>query len=468
MKSVAIVLSAGKGTRMKSKMPKVLHKVCGRPMLAQVLNQVEAAGIEKSYIVIGHGAEAVKEVMGDKYAYAVQEPQLGTGHCVQQAIPVIEAADAALIVCGDTPLLQAETFKQLQEKYVAMKAENPNFAGLVLTAVVENPKGYGRIIRDEQGSVIAIIEEKDATVAERAIKEINTGTYFFDYEILKDALSKIDNNNVQNEYYLTDIVKICAAENHFVDTLVIENPADTLGVNDRIQLSEANAILRWRKNLQLMTDGVTLVAPMSTYVDLDVQVGADTIIYPNVHLRGNTVIGEDCVIDSDCIIENTIIGDNCKINKTIMDEAVVGSGANVGPFAYLRPKTVLADNVKIGDFAEVKNAYIGEGSKIPHLSYVGDAQVGSKVNIGCGTITCNYDGVNKFQTVIGDDVFIGSNTNLVAPVEVEEGAYVAAGSTITAKVPAGALAVARGKQRNLEGWATTNSPKLKPKLKRDF
>ena len=455
MKTGAIILAAGKGTRMKSALPKVLHKVCGKAMVQIIIDNIAAAEIGKSYIVIGHGAEKVKEVLGEEHSYAVQEPQLGTGHCVMQAIPVIpEDTDGVLVVCGDTPLLKAETLASLKENFVKTGA-----ACTILTAVMPNPTGYGRIIRNEKGNIVAIVEEKDATAEQKKITEVNTGTYFFDYKLLKEALANITNDNAQGEYYLTDTLAYLNANGHVIAGIVSKDADETMGVNDRINLAKADRLLRLRKNEQLMADGVTLIDPYCTYVELDVQVGRDTVIYPNCHLRGKTVIGENCVLDADCQITDSTIGNNCHLIKAIVNESTVGDYADIGPFAYIRPKTFVKDHVKIGHFVEVKKSTVDEGTKIPHLSYIGDAVIGKGVNIGCGTITCNYDGAHKFQTIIGDNVFIGSNSNLVAPVTVEENAYVAAGSTITKKVSKDALAVARARQTEIPGWVPQKAPK---------
>lgn len=461
MKTTAVCLAAGKGTRMKSALPKVLHKVGGRAMLMQVLGEVRASGVDDCCIVVGHGADEVKSAIGDGCTFALQEPQLGTGHCVQCAVPCIaEDTDAVLIVCGDTPLLRAETLTALREKFVALSA-----AGIVLTAVMPDPTGYGRIIRDASGGVVAIVEEKDADAEQKAVREVNTGAYIFDYKELCDALSRLDNNNAQHEYYLTDVIKLMAAKGCLVDTLVTDDPVETMGVNDRVQLAEAAAELNRRKMRELMLSGVTIIDPTSCYIEQDVQIGQDTVIYPHCQLRGRTEIGSGCVLEGECMLTDTVVGDGSHLIKVVADKAVIGERANIGPFAYLRPGTRLAEDVKVGDFAELKNAVVGRGSKIPHLSYVGDAEVGERVNIGCGTITCNYDGVNKHLTKIGNDVFIGSNTNLVAPVEVADNAFVGAGSTITRPVEAGALAVERGVRRDIPRWNLEQSPKAKQKAK---
>lgn len=455
-------MAAGKGTRMKSNLPKVLHKAAGRTMLQQVLHEVRAAGVDNCVIVVGHGAEQVQASLAAEKGcrFALQMPQLGTGHCVQQALPQIPAqTQAVLIVCGDTPLLRAQTLQAMLEKYAASQQDSRPLAGLLLTAILDNPHGYGRIVRGSNGSVEAIVEEKDATAAQKQIREINAGAYIFNYAALQSALARLNNNNAQGEYYLTDVISLLAADGLQLDTLPAADPLETTGVNDCVQLAAAANELYRRKAEELMLAGVTIVNPASCCIEMEVEVGADTIIYPNCQLRGQSKIGCGCVIDSDCLITDSLIGNDCTIIKSVLNQATVGDRANIGPFAYLRPGACLAEEVKVGDFAELKNAKIGRGSKIPHLSYIGDAEVGENVNIGCGTITCNYDGVNKHLTKIGNNVFVGSNSNLVAPVEVQDDAFIAAGSTITRPVKAGALAVERSPQREIANWNREKSPK---------
>ncbi len=462
-------MAAGKGTRMKSALPKVLHKTAGRTMLSQVWHEVRAAGIDNCVIVVGHGAEQVQASLAGEPGcrFALQMPQLGTGHCVQQALPQIPPqTQAVLILCGDTPLLRAQTIKAMYQRYAASQQEDSQpLAGLLLTTILDNPHGYGRIVRNNDGSVTAIVEEKDANDEQRQIQEINAGAYIFNYAALQSALARLDNNNAQGEYYLTDVISLLAADGQRLDTLPADDPLETTGVNDRVQLATAAAELFRRKAEELMLAGVTIINPASCCIELDVQVGADTIIYPNCQLRGQTSIGSGCVIDSDCLITDSQIGNDCTITKSVLNQTTVGDRANIGPFAYLRPGANLAEDVKVGDFAELKNARIGRGSKIPHLSYIGDAEVGENVNIGCGTITCNYDGVNKHLTKIGNNVFVGSNSNLVAPVEVQDDAFIAAGSTITKQVGAGALAVERGPQREIANWGREKSPKALAAIK---
>lgn len=447
MKTTAVILAAGQGTRMKSKLPKVLHKALGKPMVQWVIDCLTQAGVEDKIAVLGHGGEQVAQVVEQQAAIVYQAEQLGTGHAVMQAVPaLVEENECVLVICGDTPLLRAQTIQALIEKHQA-----EGNAVTLLTAYAENPTGYGRIVRDEQ-QITAIVEQKDASEEQKLIKEINTGTYCFDQKFLVQYLATLNTNNAQKEYYLTDLIKIANEHQLPVGGFVLADFNESLGVNNRIQLSQAEAVLRQRKCEEVMLAGVTLIDPTATYIGADVVIGNDTVIYPNVVLEGKTVIGSDNVIGMNCRFVDSVIGDGNDIQSTVITESTVGNGCKIGPMAYLRPGTVLADRVKIGDFVEVKKSQIGEGSKIPHLSYVGDSVVGSGVNIGCGTITCNYDGVHKYQTVIKDGAFIGSNTNLVAPVVVEENAFIGAGSTITKNVPDSALAVTRADLRLKENW----------------
>lgn len=445
----AIILAAGKGTRMKSRLPKVLHKLGGKYMVEHVINAVRKLGVEEFIAVVGHEAQMVEEALGDGITYALQQEQLGTGHAVMMALPYIKEEEGhVLVVCGDTPLLRTETLKKLWDDHLGSES-----SCTVLSALLADPTGYGRMVRKDDGTILKIVEQKDASPAELAINEINTGTYCFNLKSLREVIKEITPNNAQGEYYLTDMVALLGAKGLKVNAVIAKDFNETKGINSRGQLAEAEEILRMRKISCLLDDGVTVIDPHSTFVEGDVTVGPDTILEPFTYLRGKTTIGSDCVIGPHADIKDSRIGNGVKVNRAVMNEATVGNDCNIGPFAYLRPGAELKEGVKIGDFVEIKKSTIGEGSKVPHLSYVGDAQVGENVNIGCGTITCNYDGKNKYQTIIRDGVFIGSNTNLVAPVEVGEGAYVGAGSTITKDVPADDLAVSRAKQVNLPGWA---------------
>ena len=456
MRTTAIILAAGQGTRMKSKLPKVLHKVLGKPMVQWVIDCLTAAGVTDKITVLGHGAEQVATVVGEQTSIVYQTEQLGTGHAVMQGVKALGAEnDCVIVICGDTPLLQADTIESLLAKHNAEK----NMV-TVLTAQASDPTGYGRIVRNG-AQIEAIVEQKDATEEEKTITEINTGTYCFNQQFLLQYLPTLTTNNAQKEYYLTDLIKI-ANQNQFpVGGYQLDDFSESLGVNNRVQLAQAEQVLRQRKCNEVMLAGVTLIDPASTYIGADVVIGNDTIIYPNVVLEGATVIGSDNIIGMNCRFVDSIIGDNNDIQSTTIVESTVGNECKIGPMAYLRPGTVLADQVKIGDFVEVKKSKIGTGTKIPHLSYVGDAVVGSSVNIGCGTITCNYDGVNKYQTTIKDNAFIGSNTNLVAPVVVEEKAFIGAGSTITKDVPADTLAVVRGELRLKDDWSKRQALKKK-------
>lgn len=443
----AIILAAGQGTRMKSKLPKVLHKIAGKAMLNHVLDALEEAKVGQRILVLGHQADKIQEHLPEGIDIAHQREQLGTGHAVMQAREIIaDNVESILVVCGDTPLLKGETLKELLNKHASKKS-----AVTVLTAIVEEATGYGRIIRDQQG-VKAIVEEKDATKEQKEIKEINTGAYCFNKDFLVKALNNLTTDNSQQEYYLTDLVKIAVSEGKAVGTFVLEDFNEALGINNRLQLAQADKEFRKRILERFMLDGVTIISPETTYIDAMVTIGQDTVIHPFSYLEGNTIVGKDCIIGPNTRIIDSKIGDEVNIENSVIKESTVDDGTNIGPFAYLRPGSVLGKKVKIGDFVEIKKSTIGEGSKVPHLSYVGDAQVGKGVNIGCGTITCNYDGEKKYPTTILDGAFIGSNTNLVAPVTVGEGAYIGAGSTITKDVPGGALGIARGKQSNIPQW----------------
>jgi len=445
----AIILAAGKGTRMKSRLPKVLHQVGGKYMVEHVISAVGEIGVREVIAVIGHEAEMVRQALGNKITCAVQEQQLGTGHAVMMALPYLEqAGGSVLVACGDTPLLRADTLKKLGEFHLASQA-----VCTILSARFPDPTGYGRIIRNQNHTVEKIVEQKDARPEELSIDEINTGTYCFDLQWLRKAVQSLTPNNTQGEYYLTDAIAFFVSRGLTVHAFLTEDFHETLGINSRSQLAEAEAVLRMRKAQDLMAQGVTIIDPSSTFIDHDVQIGPDTIVEPFTFLRGTTVIGSECIIGPHADIKDSTIGHGVTCSRSVMVESLVEDHCTIGPFAYLRPGTELCEKVKVGDFVEIKKSVIGAQSKVPHLSYVGDAEVGKNVNIGCGTITCNYDGKYKHRTVIGDGAFIGSNTNLVAPVEVGKGAMTGAGSTITKNVPDDDLALARGKQINLPGWA---------------
>ncbi len=452
----AVILAAGKGTRMMSSLPKVLHQVCGKPMISHVISAAYQSGIKEIILVVGHESEEImtfldtQEVQSNySRKYVKQIPQLGTGHALQQAMPAIDSDNqTVLVLCGDTPLLTMQSLCQLRDHFELTQA-----ACTVLSACLSHPTGYGRLIRKQDGSLSKIVEEKDANQEEKTVMEINTGTYCFRMDALSQVIHSLKSNNAQGEYYLTDVIEALVARDCLVNAMVVPDAEEIMGVNDRKQLAFAAEVLRCRKNEALMLSGVTIVDPATTYIDCDVAIKPDTVIEPQTILKGKTKIGSGCIIGPATEITDCMIGCNCQIKHSVLWEATVGDDCPIGPFAYLRPGTVLSDKVKIGDFVEVKNSIVGEGSKIPHLSYVGDSQIGKKVNVGCGTITCNYDGFAKYPTVIEDGVFIGSNTSLVAPIKVGKDALVAAGSTLTQDVPANALSFGRAKQKNIEGGA---------------
>lgn len=463
MKRFAIVLAAGQGKRMKSKLYKVLHPVCGKPMVGHVLQTVQQVNCERSVVVVGHGAEAVRTYLQDAAEYVLQEQQLGTGHAVKQAKDLLGGEEGStIVICGDTPLVTSSTLENLLKLH-----ESNNAAATVLTAHMDNPKGYGRVIRGGDDSVQRIVEQKDCSPAEDAVTEINTGTYCFDNKKLFAALEKVTNQNAQQEYYLTDCIGILKEAGETVLAYQTDDYAESIGVNDRLALSEAEGFMRERINRMHMLNGVTIIDPASTYIGADVTIGADTVLYPGTVLKGNTVIGENCVIGPNSDIEDSVIADGASVKQSVLSQAEVGARTSVGPFAYLRPGAKLGEDVKVGDFVEVKNATIDNGSKVSHLSYVGDAKVGKNVNIGCGAITVNYDGYNKSVTEIEDDAFIGSNVNLIAPVKVGKGAFVVAGSTITQSVDENDLAIARQRQENKPGYAEKIRARAKAKKNRE-
>ncbi len=445
----AIILAAGKGTRMKSKLYKVLHPVCGKPMVEHIINRVEETNPAEIVTIVGHGADKVKAQLGDRSQYALQAEQLGTGHAVIQAAEFLQGKKGTtLVISGDTPLLTTETLDKLFAYHQGKGA-----SATILTAHAEDPTGYGRILRDRVGIVDRIVEQKDATTEEAQVKEINTGTYCFDNELLFAALENLNTDNAQGEYYLTDIIEILKADGKNVAAYQTDDFDESLGVNDRVALAEANRVMRARINHQHMVNGVTFVDPAATYIDAGVTIGAETVIEPGVYLKGDTTIGEGCFITAQSQIVDSVIKDNVTIKSSVVEESIVHSGADVGPYAHLRPKAEILENAHIGNFVEIKKATIGEGTKVGHLTYIGDAVLGKEINVGCGVVFVNYDGKNKHQTVVGDHSFIGSATNIVAPVTLEANSIVAAGSTITEDVPADSLAIARARQVIKDGYA---------------
>lgn len=445
----AIILAAGKGTRMKSKLYKVLHPVCGKPMVEHIMNRVSEIKPAEVITIVGHGAEMVKNQLGERSQYALQAEQLGTGHAVLQAEEFLKAKQGTtLVISGDTPLLTTETLTALFDYHEAKGA-----SATILTAHAEDPTGYGRILRNDLGIVSKIVEQKDASKSEAAVKEINTGTYCFDNELLFDALANLNTDNAQGEYYLTDIIEILKDAGKIVAAYQTTDFEESLGVNDRVALSLANDIMRCRLNRQHMVNGVSLIDAASTYIDAGVTIGAETVIEPGVYLKGDTVIGADCLITAQSQIVDSVIEDDVTIKSSVIEESIVRTGADVGPYAHLRPKADIGKNAHIGNFVEVKNATLGEGTKAGHLTYVGDATLGKDINLGCGVVFVNYDGKNKHHTTIGDHSFIGSNANIIGPVNIAANSSVAAGSTITLDVPEYALAIARVRQENKADYA---------------
>lgn len=447
-KIYAVVLAAGQGTRMKSKLYKVLHPVCGKPMVEHVVDHIRDLDVTKIVSIVGHGAEKVKEQLGDKSEYVLQEEQLGTAHAVQQAETLLgDLEGTTIVICGDTPLIRPETMKALLEHHQQQAAK-----ATILTAVAENPTGYGRILRNEEGHVEQIVEQKDATVEQQKVTEINTGTYCFDNKALFETLKLVKNDNAQGEYYLPDVIEILKQQGEIVSAYISDDFSENLGVNDRVALSQAEEIMRARINEAHMRNGVTIINPANTYIGADVIIGSDTIVYPGTLLEGQTVIGEDCYIGPNSHIVDSQIGHRTKIDASVVEESMIGEDVTVGPYAHIRPASNVLNRAKVGNFVELKKTTLGEGSKASHLTYLGDAEIGADVNIGCGTITVNYDGVNKFKTTIGDRSFIGCNANLVAPVTIHSDTYVAAGTTVTKEVPPFALAIGRSRQENKENY----------------
>jgi bifunctional UDP-N-acetylglucosamine pyrophosphorylase/glucosamine-1-phosphate N-acetyltransferase len=446
-----VILAAGQGPRMKSALPKVLHRISGRPMVEHVLQAAESLDPETTTIIIGHQAPAIRSALNERPSlqFAIQEPQLGTAHALQQAEPLLAGRKGTLVLLsGDVPLLRPQTLQKLVEAHRRASA-----AATVVTAVIERPYGYGRIIRTD-GQIARIIEERDASPAERQVREINSGIYAFDLEPLFETLRSIAAKNAQGEYYLTDLVSIYRKRKLPVETLIVDDPGEVRGVNSRSELAEMSASMRQTKNEELMAAGVTLIDPATTYIDPGVVVGPDTVIHPGVVLQGQTRVGSACEIHAYSRIADSEIGDHVTIlNFCLIVGARVARSATIGPFAHLRPETEVGERAKIGNFVELKKTSLGTGAKVNHLSYLGDATVGPNVNVGAGTITCNYDGHKKHHTVIEEGAFIGSDSQLIAPVRIGKGAYVAAGSSITEDVPAGSLGIARGRQTNIEAWA---------------
>lgn len=445
---VTVILAAGYGKRMKSKLPKVLHQVSGIPMVQHVVDLAKQIGSDQIVCVVGHGKELVEQtLMGQDLSFVVQEQQLGTGHAVKCAEDLMSSGDV-LVLFGDAPLLSEETLKKFIEIH-----KNQGFKASLISTLFEDPTGYGRIVRDESGAFSRIVEHKDADAQILSIKEINSGIGLFDAQMLKEALNNLKNNNVQGEYYLTDAFEAIKQNGGKVGAYITHDSMEVMGVNDRLALADADHYHQTHIKRKLMLEGVTLVSPESIYIEKNVIIGCDTIVLPGSIIRGNTVIGESCVIGPNADIKDSVINNQVKVKHSTVIESSIDDCSVVGPYAYMRPKSIVGKDVKIGDFVEVKNSTIGDGTKISHLTYVGDGKVGKNVNLGCGVVFVNYNGATKGLTEVDDNAFIGCNTNLIAPVKVGKDAYVAAGSTITEDVPQGALAIARERQVNKTEWS---------------
>jgi len=444
----AVILAAGAGTRMKSDRAKVIHELCGKPMINWVIDAVKAAGIDNIIVVTGHQEERVRACITENVEFVSQPEQLGTGHAVMQAKPLLQGKKGTcLILCGDTPLITSRTIKQIIHEHTENKR-----AMTVLTTICEDPEGYGRIVRDDSGNVTGIVEHRDATLEQLRIKEINTGIFCFETEWLLESLENLSNQNNQNEYYLTDAVSFIVKNGGRAGATALGCTDETAGINDRVQLAWAQKILNRRIIEEHMRNGVTFLDPDSCIVEYGVEIGRDTVIYPLTILEGNTKIGRDCVIGPNSKITDSITGDNVTVLNSVVIESSIGDKTKVGPFAYLRPGSCIGRNVKIGDFVEVKKSVIGDHTKVSHLTYIGDAEIGKNVNIGCGVVVVNYDGQKKHKTIVGDNSFVGCNVNLVSPVEVKANSFIAAGSTITEEVPEYSLAIARSRQTIIHDW----------------
>ena len=462
MYKCAIILAAGEGKRMKSTVPKVLHKVCGKEMVNHVIDTMRASDLSDINIVIGKGSDKVKEsTRFIDVTYSFQDKQLGTGHAIMCAKEFLKHKKGIVAIFnGDVPLMREDTVRRLIDTH-----ENNGYHCTVATSILEDPTGYGRVIRKD-GLVDRIVEHKDCNKEQLDTKEINAGIYCFDIESLVKSLGKLTNDNAQGEYYLTDIVEILKDDGKAVGAMVVDYE-ETMGVNSRVDLSEVEKILRNRINKKHLENGVTFIDPQNTYIGSDVQIGKDTIVYPNNTIEGKTLIKENCVIHSNCRIKDSTIESGVSVDSSIILESTIGEYTTVGPFAYIRPETIIGKHARIGDFVEIKKSTIGDNTKVSHLTYIGDAEVGESCNFGCGTVVVNYDGKGKYKTKIGNNAFIGCNSNLVSPVEVDDNTYIAAGSTITDHVKEGSLAIARSKQKNIEGWVDKKGMKKQIKPKED-
>lgn len=447
-KRFAVVLAAGQGTRMKSKIHKVMHPILGQSMIHYVLHAIEKTSISKQITIVGHGANEVMEHIGEISEFAIQDEQQGTAHAVMQAKELLRhKKGTTLIVCGDTPLISSETYRKLFEYH-----ESTGAKGTILTTKVADPTGYGRIVRNDAGEVIRIVEQKDATEEQLDINEINTGTFCFDNEALFHALKEVNNDNAQNEYYLTDVIEILQEQSEKVTAYLTEDASETIGINDRVALAEAENMMKKRINEKHLRNGVAIMDPEQTYIGPNVTIEQDVVIYPGSMIFGETHIATDAVIGPNSEISNCTVGKGSVIRQSVVNDSKIGEATNIGPFSHIRPGTVTGKDVRVGNYVEVKKSIIDDDTKLAHLSYIGDATVGKNVNVGCGAITVNYDGKDKYETIIEDDVFVGCSTNLVAPVTLKKGSFIAAGSTITRDVPEESLAIGRARQENKEGY----------------
>lgn len=452
MSKCAIILAAGQGTRMKSSLPKVLHKVCGKEMINHVSDALRNSDITDINIVIGNGAEQVKFATNNEdVKHYLQEVQLGTGHAVICAKECLaNKRGTVVILAGDGPLVSEEMLSKLFAFH-----ESGDYKATVVTSILDNPERYGRIIRNNEGNIEKIVEFKDCSEEEKNVQEINSAIYCFDIESLRENIDKLENNNAQKEYYLTDMIEILKKNGHNIGGFVVDKE-NIMAVNSRSELAEVEKIMRKRINNLHLDNGVTLIDPDNTYIEKDVVIENDVVIYPGCLLQGKTLIKSNSILYPNCRIVNSTLEENVVVQNSVILDSIVGENTTVGPYAYIRPDSVIGKNVKVGDFVEIKKSVIGDKTKISHLTYIGDADVGKNCNFGCGTVVVNYDGTKKHKTIIGDNAFVGCNTNLVSPVEVEDNTYIAAGSTITDKVPEGSLAIARARQVNKEGWVYKN------------
>jgi len=444
---VGMVLAAGQGTRMKSQMPKVLHQLAGKPMVSYIIDAAKGAGVHRFFCVVGKNRSQIVEVLGEDVEYVVQEEQLGTGHALLQTADSLAtvSSEFALVLYGDTPLLTSDILEELIAMHIKSQA-----VATVLSVELTDPSGYGRIVRD--GTKMSIVEDSDVDEEQRRITEVNSGIYVFNKGLMLKYLPQISADNEQQEYYLVDIFSLLQDDGYPVYVHKIDDDSAIRGVNDRSQLAKAEAIIRQRIRDKWLLNGVTLIDPDTTYIDAEAIIGQDTVIEPFTFIRGKTEIGYGCRLGPNANIVDSTLGNNVIVGQSVVEESTIGDSVNIGPFNHLRPGTILANGVKVGNFAEIKNSSIGQGSKVPHHSYLGNAEIGETVNIGAGVITVNYDGKSKHQTIIEEGAFIGCNANLIAPLHIGKRSYVAAGSTLNKSVPEDSLAIAREKQSNIEGW----------------